>query len=42
VEVRILLPDKVEQKLKELEQKYGMKREDLILRAVVKLVLEET
>jgi hypothetical protein len=32
----------VEQKLKELEQKYGMKREDLILRAVVKLVLEET
>ena len=35
------VPQKLLAKLEEIEQKYAVKKEDLILRAIVKLISEE-
>ena len=40
-QVCIQVPEKVLIKLEEVEQKYGLKKEDLLLRALKKVLYEE-
>jgi len=40
-QICVQVPQKVLIRLEELEQKYGLKKEDLLLRALTKLLYEE-
>lgn len=40
-QICVQVPQKVLVRLEELEQKYGLKKEDLLLRALTKLLYEE-
>ena len=39
--ITLNVPQRLLQKLEEIERKYGVKKEDIVLRAVVKLIEQE-